>query len=56
MNWTDVQVTALATSLRCSERTADAVATGHYPAEENETDGYLAVRVGDEGPAVEITA
>jgi 3-oxoacyl-[acyl-carrier-protein] synthase III len=54
MRWTDIQVTALAASLGRRERTADAVAEGRYTAEENEADGYLAVRVADKGPAVEL--
>lgn len=34
--------------------TASAVASGLYSASDNEADGYLAVRVADEGPAVEM--
>src|SRR5205823_2246963 len=34
--------------------TASAVAAGLYSARDNEADGYLAVRVADEGPAVEM--
>lgn len=36
------------------ESTESAVASGRYSARDNEADGYTAVRVADEGPAVEM--
>lgn len=54
MRWDDIYVSAVAASLPRQESTADAVADGRYDAEENEASGYLAVRVCDSGPAVDL--
>jgi len=54
MRWNDIYISAAAASLGRRETTADAVADGRYDPEENEASGYHAVRVSDEGPAVEL--
>jgi len=54
MQWTDIHLSSAAVSLGRRETTAQAVAEGRYSAEQNEVDGYLAVRVADRAPTIEL--
>lgn len=54
MRWNDIYLGAVAASLGRPETTEQAVAEGRYEAEQNLADGYLAVRVADGVPAVEL--
>ncbi|GAA5071493.1 ketoacyl-ACP synthase III family protein [Nocardia iowensis] len=55
MQWKGIYLNAAAVSLGRKEETAVAVAEGRYAAEENEVDGYLAIRVEDKrASAVEM--
>ncbi|MEK8107765.1 hypothetical protein NKG94_27020 [Micromonospora sp. M12] len=54
MRWNDVWISAAAASLGHAESTETAVADGRYQQKDRDGDGYLAVRVVDEGPAVEL--
>jgi len=54
MRWNDVWISAAGASLGRAESTETAVADGHYQEKDRDGDGYLAVRVVDEGPAVEL--
>src|SRR5687768_1864240 len=54
MRWDDLYVNGVAAALGTRVTTASAVAAGDYDARSNAADGYLATRVDDEGPAVEL--
>lgn len=54
MRWNDVWISAAAASLGRAEPTGQAVADGRYPEKDHDGDGYLAVRVVDQGPAVDL--
>lgn len=54
MRWDDIYISGLGATLGRRVTTADAVAAGLYDERDNEADGYLAVRVAGEGPAVEM--
>ncbi|HET8642270.1 MAG TPA: ketoacyl-ACP synthase III family protein [Pseudonocardiaceae bacterium] len=54
MRWDGIHIGAAAAALGRPEATADAVAAGRYEADRNEAEGYLAVRVADQGPTVEL--
>jgi 3-oxoacyl-[acyl-carrier-protein] synthase III len=54
MRWDDIHVDAVAASLGRVELTEDAVTDGRYDPGQRAADGYLATRVADEGPAVEL--
>jgi 3-oxoacyl-[acyl-carrier-protein] synthase-3 len=54
MRWNDVYINAAAASLGRVETTDSAVADGRYEAEQNTADGYLAVRVADDVPTIEM--
>lgn len=54
MRWNNIHINAVAASMGRRETTAEAVALGKYDAEERESSGYEAVRICDEGPAVDL--
>jgi len=54
MRWNDIYVSSVAACLGREVSTSDAVADGRYDAAENESSGYLGVRVTEDGPAVEL--
>lgn len=54
MRWDDIYVSAAAACLGRLESTDSAVSEGRYEAQEKEASGYLAVRVADSGPAVDM--
>lgn len=54
MRWNDIYIGAVAASLGRAETTGTAVDEGRYDADQQLADGYLAVRVADGVPAVEL--
>lgn len=54
IRWNDLFIRGVAASLGRKVPTSVAVAEGDYDADQNEADGYLAVRIADKGPAVDM--
>ncbi|GIJ11074.1 hypothetical protein Van01_42880 [Micromonospora andamanensis] len=54
MLWNDLYIGSVAMTLGREETTESAVADGRYPAKENEASGFLATRVDDEGPTIDL--